>query len=118
MVTFAAHGRTSGPIGWNGRVEHEACKPPEYRHMGACGVCTHPTIRCEEGKGGPWGHKDSRCPAGDLCSVFGYCFPKDEFPVERHNLKHGKQCFVDRECASQECNTDGTTAYGRAGECR
>lgn len=107
----------NGPIGIGRRVDQPACEPPTYRHMGACGVCTLPTIACSDDRGGPFGHKSSKCPAGGLCSTFGYCFPKDQFPVEHHNLPRGKECYLDRECASQECPTHGTSAFGSVGEC-
>ncbi|HEU4730590.1 MAG TPA: hypothetical protein VFT22_21985 [Kofleriaceae bacterium] len=107
----------NGPIGRAGRVEQPACKPPRYRHLGACGMCELPTIRCEPGEGGPFGHKSNRCPAGELCSINGACFPRAEFPVEHHNLPRGETCYLDRECASQKCPTDGSTAYGRVGNC-
>ncbi|HET7502753.1 MAG TPA: hypothetical protein VFK02_17145 [Kofleriaceae bacterium] len=108
----------NGPIGRDGRVDQPACKPPRYRHLGACGTCELPSIRCDDGGGSPFGHKSNKCPAGALCSAFGYCFPKGEFPVEQHNLKRGKACYLDRECASQECPSNGVSAYGSVGECK
>jgi len=107
----------NGPIGTDGHVVQPACKPPTYRHLGACGRCELPTISCEEGKGGPFGHKSSKCPAGHLCSVFGVCMPKDDFPVEQHNLKRGKTCYFDRECASQDCPRNGIGTFGDVGNC-
>lgn len=107
----------NGPVGVPGRVTEPACKPPRYRHLGPCGRCELPSVDCPGDEGGPFGHKSSKCPAGTLCSAYGVCFPKAEFPVEQHNLPRGKSCYLDRECASHECPTDGTTAYGRTGNC-
>jgi hypothetical protein len=79
-------------------------------------ACQDPE-RCEKGKGDARGHESSRCPKGYLCSVYGVCFPKERFPKLKHNLKRGKMCYFDIECASQNCTINGTTAYGRAGNC-
>jgi hypothetical protein len=102
-----------------------ACKPPEYRHMGPCGICILPRISCgysEHGHsnypgGSPFGHASSKCPAGDLCSVYGVCFPKESFPVEGHDLQRGETCYLSSECASKHCPLDGNSAFGGVGTC-
>lgn len=107
----------SGPV-----ADKPACKPPMYRHLGTCGDCELPRISCgysENGNpsypgGSPFGHRSSKCPAGEWCSVYGVCFPKSEFPVEGHHLARDKTCYLDRECASQHC--DGPRSMGTFGE--
>lgn len=106
--------------------EKPACKPPEYRHLGPCGDCLVPRIHCRHRENGEWvsdgdgpfGKRSSRCPAGELCTGLGVCFPKADFPVERHHLPRDEKCWLDRECASHKCNDDGWNAFGSVGICK
>jgi hypothetical protein len=106
-----------------GDKDKPACKPPMYRHLGACGDCELPRVSCgyrEHGdfhQGGPFGHASSKCPAGEWCTMHGVCFPKSEFPVEGKNLARGERCYFGSECASGECYGDGFNAFGDVGRC-
>src|SRR5262249_36953268 len=108
-----------------GQKDKEACKPPEYRHMGACGHCELPRISCghsEHGKefieGTPFGHASNKCPADEWCSMYGVCFEKAIFPIENKNLAPGATCYLHRECASGTCAKEGGTQFGDVGSCK
>ena len=57
-------------------------------------------------------------PKGEWCSSFGVCIQKSSFPVEHKNLPRGETCYLDRECASGQCPTNGTSTFGSVGNCR
>jgi hypothetical protein len=70
--------------------------------------------------GEAFGHADLACDAGEWCSSSGVCFPKEQFPIEGHELPKGARCYYDRECKSQNCANAGSggNAFARiVGKC-
>jgi len=67
----------------------------------------------------PWGHPDARCPEGQLCSQYMVCFPKNEFPTPKQNVRRGEACYENRECASSRCSNNAATpdGFGKKGKC-
>jgi hypothetical protein len=80
--------------------------------------CVDPgTANCSKG-GLPYGHKDAKCKAGQLCSMHGYCFNQGEFPREGHNLALGARCYFAKECGTKNCVGQGSDQWSdRVGAC-
>jgi hypothetical protein len=80
--------------------------------------CVDPgTANCSKG-GLPYGHKDPKCKAGQLCSTHGYCFSQGDFPREGHNLALGARCYFSKECATKNCVGQGMDQWSdRVGAC-
>jgi hypothetical protein len=80
--------------------------------------CQAPTpASCSKGSG-PFGHEDANCQSWERCTQFGVCFPAKDFPTEGQHLARWASCYLDRECASGKCQSDGTNRFSdKVGHC-